>query len=308
MTQHRGVIFLMFFAVFAAASTLESAPWEKLVKGQVVLYCYPEDMRLGDEVIGIVEDHLPRIIADFGQPVTGAMVIYIAPSEAEFHRLTGGQMPEWGIAAAAPMQSKLFLKSARFARPEIRLNQVVIHELSHIVLTRALNGNDPDRWFDEGLAQYEADEGGVSGSLRLARGMVARQLVWLDEIDNVLAFQQDKAFLAYLEARSAIDFLVEQYGQRIIADLVAQLRNGLNMDAALLQTTGAGFQDFQTDWYLDLKTKYRWAILLDYPFLFSALVAILFVTAVIVRRKRSKCIVQSWEEQESNEEEEKEEI
>lgn len=307
MTLRRGVIFLMFFVVFTAASTGQSERWERLVKGQVVLHCVPEDLRLGDHVIGIVEDHLPRIIADFGQLVPQQFEIYIAPTEQAFHRLTGGQLPEWGVAAASPAQSTLFLKSSRFARPEIQLHQVVIHELSHIFLSRAMGGYEPERWFDEGLAQYEADEGGFGGSLRLARGMTSGQLVWLDEIDEVLAFKKDKAFLAYLEARSAIDFLVQTHGRGIIAEIISSLRTGKSMDEALLETTGTGFQDFQTDWYLDLKTKYRWAIFLDYPFLFSVLVAILFITAVIVRRKRTKCIVQSWEEQKSDEPKEKEE-
>ena len=297
MRLHHRTVFSFFIFCRLFVLPLEASEWRQLVRGQIVLHCYEEDLKNGERVMSIAHHALPRIVRDLNSPSIGEVTIVVAPSEKQFHALTGGQVPEWGVGAADPSRSLVFLKSPRFARPEANFKQIVVHELTHVVLGMALGGKEIDRWFDEGFAQYESGEKGIRGSILLARSLITGDILWLDEIDDVLTFRREKASLAYQEARAAVDYLVEIFGNDVIADIVQVLREGKGMDDALLAACGVGFQDFQTDWYLAMKHKYRWYILLDFPLVISTVLVILFLMAFFATRRRIRKKKHIWEKE-----------
>ena len=120
----------------------------------------------------------------------------------------------------------------------------------------------------------------------------------MNEIDEVLTFHREKATLAYHEARSAVDYLIETYGKDILAGIVQIKREGKGMDEALLGSTGVGFQDFETDWYHAIKRKYCWYILMDFPVVISTFFVALFITAFLATRRRVRRRKQIWENEE----------
>lgn len=295
------IILLNFFFYLFTGSRVGASNWKQLVRETTVLHCYEEDMKNAKLVISIVDETLPRIMGDLNFFSKKKVTIVIAPSEKEFQALTGGQIPEWGAGAADPSRAIIFLKSPRFARAETNLRQVVIHELSHVVLGLALGGSEIDRWFEEGFAQYESGERGIRGSILLARCLFSGDILWLNEIDEVLTFHRGKASLAYHEARSAVDYLIETYGKDILAGIVQIKSEGKGMDEALLGSTGVGFQDFETDWYHAIKRKYRWYILMDFPVVISTVFVALFITAFFATRRRIRKRKQIWENEELHE-------
>lgn len=269
--------------------------WRQLERGNIIVFCHEEDVRHGSRVMAFAEEALPRISRDVGLSKLKKMKIIIASSEREFASLTGGQLPEWGIGAADSYRSTIFLKSPRFARPETDLRQIVIHEVSHVVLGMVLGGREVDRWFDEGFAQYEAGEISLGSSVRLARSLFVGDFLSLEEINDVLNFHRQKAALAYEESRAAVEYLVEQYGKKILIQITRALREGKGMDEALQSTIGSGFHDFQSDWCRAMKQKYRWYVLLDFPLIISMALVVLFFTAFFVTRKRIQRKRKVWE-------------
>lgn len=290
-------LFSLFLFWLVGSSVLGESEWRRLVRGSFSIHCHEEDMNSGEKVMSIAEEALPRIMRDLGLPTAGNMTIIIASSEREFDALTGGQIPDWGIGAADPRRATFFLKSPRFARPEANLRQIVVHEMCHVLLGMAVGGKKVHRWFDEGVALYESGERGIEGAILLARSLLAEEILWLDEIDDVLGFHRGKADLAYQESRSAVDYLVEKYGKDILAQIVGALREGKGMDEAMLSTVGVGFQDFQMDWHQAMKKKYRWYVLLDFPLVFSTLAVVLFLSAFIVTLRRIRRKRRLWEEE-----------
>jgi len=289
------IFFILFWLI--AVSLYGRSEWQQLVRKPVVVYCHREDLKNGQRIMSIVENVLPGIEHDLGLVNPGKITIVIASSEKEFATVTGGQIPEWGIGAADPARGIVFLKSPRFAKPETNLNQVVAHELTHVVLGMILKGKDVSRWFDEGLAQYESGEGDMWGTILLARSIFAGEIIWLDDIDNVLNFRRHKAALAYQESRTAIDYLEEHYGRDVLARIIQALKKGDGMDNALVLSIGIGFHEFQNDWYRALKHKYRWYVFMDFPVVLSTLFVILFLTAFFVTRRRMRQKKEIWEKE-----------
>ena len=291
------IVFLLFLFGGFSGSGWSGEVWKRLIRSPVVVYCHEEDVENGKRVISIAEEVLPGIAQDLKFSAVERIAIVITASGEEFGTLTGGQIPEWGVGAADPQKAILFLKSPRLTRPETNLRQVVVHELSHVVLGMVVGGKEIPRWFDEGFAQYESGEGGVEGTLLLARSFSSGEMLWLDEIDDVLAFRGEKVGLAYQTSRAAVDYLVETYGGDVLARIAWALRSEDSMDGALRLTIGMEFEDFETAWYHAMKHKYRWYVLLNFPVVMSTAFVLLFLAAFFVTWRRIRKKKAAWREE-----------
>jgi KDO2-lipid IV(A) lauroyltransferase len=277
--------------------TAGDVEWCRLFRGPVVLYCYEKDIRYGNKIISIVDQALPVLSERFGLSNRPEITILVAPSQKIFDQITGGQIPEWGIAAAEPEQSVIFLKSPRIARPETDLKSAVIHELSHVLLSVSSRGSPIDRWFDEGLAMTFSEENRFFETLNLARAVFSGEIIKLGEVDDVLTFRRQKAGLAYQESLSAVQFLIDRFGSDALVGIIRKIGERADMDAAMQSVIGMGFGDFEDSWYQAMKIKYRWAIFLNFPFLISVLMVLLFLAAFFVTRWRTKKRKKVWEQE-----------
>jgi len=297
VNYYRQWILIFFLFCLVPGSLFSNQDWQRLAKKPFLVHCHPEDMDTGKKVITMADEGLKKILQNFTVSLKREIIIIIASSEKEFRTLTGGQIPEWGIGAADPVQGVIFLKSLRFAKPEINLRQVVIHELSHVILGRLLEGNIPERWFDEGLAVYQSGEKSLSRQVLFAKSLFTGDILGLDGMDDVLTFHHDKAGLAYEEAYSAVKYLVDKYGKNVLLSIIEALRQDNDMEKALSSATGIGFQEFHAGWFKAMRRKYRFYIILDYPFIISFLLVILFVSAILVTRRRMSMKKRFWDEE-----------
>jgi hypothetical protein len=172
---------------------------------------------------------------------------------------------------------------------------VVVHELAHAVLGMAVSGLPAERWFEEGFAMLEAEEGGFGGTVRLWRAFVFGGAVPLAEIDDVLQFDRGKAALAYQESFSAVQYLVERFGRETIADVASALRSGKPMDEAVSSATGMRMDAFEAEWFRTVKRKSGFVLLLDVSFFVSAVFVVLFFAALVRTRIRTDRIKEKWE-------------
>ena len=268
--------------------------WRRITRGSIVLYCYAIDLKSGEKIVNLASETVPIIAKDLRLEQITTITIVLASSEREFHTLTGGQIPEWGIGGADPGRSTIFIQSPRIAQSRSQLSQVVIHELSHVLLGQVVQGHQVDRWFDEGFAMYESGEGGISGSIQLARNLISRDHLFLDDVEEMLSFQRSKASLAYQISCSAIQYLVDEYGLSSLSNIAWQLREGVLLNQALESTIGLDFQTFESEWFTAVKKKYQWYILLDFRLMLSAGFVVLFILAFMGTRRRIHKKKQQW--------------
>ncbi len=261
--------------------------WSVLDRGQVTLHCSRKDIRNGEKIIGISEKVIPRIADLLELPETEPIRIVLAPSQEIFDRLPQGQIPDWGAGAADPVHYTLFLKSPRVYRADGHLEQILAHELSHVLMGMATRGKGTERWFDEGFAQYASGEKTFSQLALLGRAVLTGEFLPLDEIENVLTFRREKASLAY-------DFLVDRFGQDAIARIAQAIGSGETMNRALSLSVGLTRETFQEQWFADLNQKYRWYVLLDVRAILSVAFVVLFLTAYIVTRRRNLRKKREW--------------
>ncbi len=144
------------------------------------------------------------------------------------------------------------------------LRQILTHEYVHLLLDEAAPSAALPAWVNEGTATYYE----LTLGLDFQRPDIPRRdIFWRAEavkkaaLDNTLIplrqlesqkewnEQRDKERVSYQysEAYMSVRYLIEQFGERSLIDLVGRLNAGASLSDALQVATGISYQRFETD-------------------------------------------------------------
>ncbi len=295
-----GFLILLISANYCRAGNTQTGSRALLSfeKDNLTFFYHPEDRETALRVLNISETAFPRLEQLLGLKQSRKIIIFIASDENEFRRLTGGQIPDWGAAAAIPEQGIIALKSQRIDRDGVDLEKTAVHEMCHVLLSQATGNRVVPRWFDEGFARWASSDFRFLDYWRLLRAFSIGQHIPLEDLDDVLLFQRDKASLAYSEALTAFSFLMDK-GPRVLPGVVQAFSKGASMDEALQSTIATGLDGFEKEWLAEMKRRYSWGFLIEAPVLISIIMLILLFAAWISVRRRVAQRKKEWEEEES---------
>jgi len=284
----KGILFFLLFCILLNAMGNTKEEWLNLQSGRIRVFFHDKDFNAAKKYLKISVESSEKMAKRLGASLPEEVRIVIAGSQNEFDKLTGGVIPEWGAGAARPADRLIIVKSPSFYDRTKSAEKVITHELSHVLLAYLTDNRIIERWFDEGLAQYQSGEGGINSIVSIGRAVVTNNLIPLDNIDYVLQFQREKASLAYAESRAAVDFIVRTGGQKSIRNLLSEMSAGKNLNDAIYSEMKMNVQDFQNEFFADIKRRYKWAILLDTRLIISLLFIVFFMAAYLnfLRKKR----------------------
>lgn len=264
-----------------------------------VLYCHAGDLSFGRRVMDELRAALPVMMQRMGiQFIPDSIRIIVTGSEKEFQTWTCGQIPDWGMAAADPLRRMMFLNSSGLSSYPGSLGSVVRHELSHLLFGMILKGRPVARWFDEGMAMFLADEMRPGDRFRLSKAILTGQMLSLEEMEQVLTFRREKAALAYAQARTAVDYLIETYGEPAFRLILIRLHQGHDLESAFQYSLHVNLAEFEQGWKEAMQHRYGWLVLADYRLLFAVSLTILFILAFWATRRRTRRIIHLWEQEE----------
>ncbi len=130
------------------------------------------------------------------------------------------------------------------------------HEYTHYLLSSKSYNNAP-LWLHEGIAKYletrwrqEADYMTPIMETILADGLANDYMVALEDMMPSLAKLKnaEDVQLAYAEVATMVDYMVQQNGETVLAQLAASLAEGTPFEMALEDAVGKGLNEFQIDW------------------------------------------------------------
>lgn len=234
-------------------------------------------------------DAVPELSEALDVPIGGTIDVYVTPSEAIFRELQPGRPPAWADGTAWPLSGLVFLKT-----PSIRggtqkpLEQVLSHEIVHVLLGRAFAPQRPPSWLQEGLAQVYAGEYTPETTRQLARGMLSGRLQSLRELSSGFPSDPADAHVAYAQSADLIAWMRVEYGEDAIPTLVATLAEGAHIEEAVHRATGAYLEDVDRAWRarLDNGGVPLWWSALASPDSIWFGTAVLAVAALLVARVR----------------------
>lgn len=283
VTAALSTLFVLLAASAVAPTTVQDT-YREIASGTVRVRFIPDDSLQAERALTFL----------LGQPRMPALppglpreaIVYLAPDEATFSELSGGRVPDWGAGVAIPDQHTIVVPAyaSRRSVPRAR-NAVLRHEWAHLALHSYLQGLRVPRWFDEGYALWAEGGFDASEAWRLRILMALGRAPPLDSL--TLGWPRDlaSAQVAYLLSGSALDYLVEESGERGVRLLLERWREGGSFGAALSLTYGITSGQLEEDWRAWVRRRFGWLLVLSHSVVVWLSLGMLLMVTTLGRRR-----------------------
>jgi hypothetical protein len=214
---------------------------------ELTIFWYEGSASFTRELMDACEEGLASLTQDIGAYPERPIRIYVYASSSD---LKGAMIfpQEWtgGVAFTA-------FSTIAIGIPPSKLDwgkRALVHELTHLVVHQATfspYGHLP-LWLDEGLAMY--NEGGLDPVFRsyLEEAISKDELISVRSLCSPFSAYSEKAGLSYAQSYSLVEYLLENYGQDGMLDLLAILKQGSTYDEALNEVYGFDIDGLDALW------------------------------------------------------------
>lgn len=211
------------------------------------------------------------------------------------------QVPGWVAGFARGAHAPVVLFPARASvYPYDSLEELLQHEVAHVLIDRAAGGHPVPRWLHEGIAMTAGERWGLEDAGRFAFEVARAGRYPLQRIDELFSGSNAAVKRAYAISGGFVNHLLRRYGDTVTAELLAGLSRGRPMEAVFLDVVGeplaaveASFWKRQTFWN-------RWLPLLTSSTVLWIGVTLLFLVAWRRRAARTAELEERWEEMEES--------
>ena len=223
--------------------------------------------------------------------------IILAPEGSELAR----SVPSWIVGFADGAASTIVLFPSRTpSYPYDSLDDVLRHEVAHVLIARAAPDVEIPRWFHEGLAMAVERRWGLADDTRVAVAAFASAPV--SQLDREFGHSAGTAARAYGLSGAFVRDLLSRYGTAFPAALLARLSSGATFEQAFVASTGASLAQAEHAFW-----RNRWWYQVV-PFITSSLVIwtgiiLLSVWAMKRRASHRAALRRQWDEEELSAEE-----
>jgi hypothetical protein len=215
--------------------------------GELTLFWYEGGDSFTRELMDTCKEGLARLTQDIGTYPERPIKIYIYASTSD---LQGAMIfpQEWTGGAAFTEFSTIAI-----GIPPSELDwgkRALVHELTHLVVHQATfspYGQLP-LWLDEGLAMYNEGELDPVFRSSLEEAILEDELISVRSLCSPFSAETEKALLSYAQSYSLVEYLLDNYGQDRMLDLLTILKQGSTYDEALTEVYGFDIDGLDARW------------------------------------------------------------
>jgi hypothetical protein len=227
-----------------------------------VTWTFPESERdRTEELMDSVEEHWAALLDNFGVPIDDQLIIRVARNPREMRAMApyGHPPPDYATGVAYSQWGVILLTmSAPETWQPPDLEVVLVHELSHVALYRAVLGNPVPLWFNEGVAIQQSEVRLLPRMESLLRAAAQRSMLRLSELDDRFPNRPHEVNVAYAQSADVVGFLRRtDNDERRFHRLIQSLREGETFDTALATAYGWTRIGLERQWRESLRTRYR---------------------------------------------------
>jgi hypothetical protein len=170
--------------------------------------------------------------------------------------------------------------------PDGGLEEVLAHEVAHVLIHRASGGRRVPRWFDEGVAMLAARSWRLRDQGELALGLLSGPRVPLWKLDDLFQGDRREVERGYALSGTLVQDLLERYGPAVPRIVLARLAHGDTFDEAMRGATGATLIDIGEAFYERQASLKRWIPILTSTAVLWFGISLLAIAAGIRKRRR----------------------
>jgi len=239
----------------------------------------------------------------FGQRVLDKLEVRIARTTEEMASLAPDGLPPPDYAtgvAYAPLHLVLLSLSAPEANGDAPdVEEVFLHELSHIALYDAVLGQHVPRWFNEGLAIHASHESRFLRQRTLLDATFSKKIIPLADLDQSFPERHYEVSIAYAESADFVRFLLRESDRLRFASLIERVRKGTAFERALGDAYGSDIRKLEFQWQEEIAKRYTFWPFLSGGSVLWVLVFIALVFGYFKKRKRTKATLERWAREEA---------
>ncbi len=243
-----------------------------------------------------------KLGVELGQRVLDHVEVRVARTPEEMAALAPEGLPPPAYAtgvAYPPLKLVLLSLRAPDTAEAANLDEVFRHELAHVALEDAVQGQHVPRWFNEGLAVYESGESSYLRLRTLWDATLSRSLLPLSELDRGFPSDKVEVSIAYAESADFVRFLLKRADHQRALALIERVRGGEVFDRALGDAYGTDMRKLEYEWRQDLDKRYTvWPMITGGSFVW-VLTSIALVWAYVSRRRRARTTLEVWAREEA---------
>jgi hypothetical protein len=208
-------------------------------------------------------------------------------------------VPPWVAGYARGHDGLVVLFPARAPTyPDDSLEELLHHEVCHVLIARAARGWPVPRWFNEGVAMAAGRAWTLGDTTRYAFEVLRRGRVRLADLDRLFAGGGGAAARAYAVAGAFVRDLEGRHGPTVTGEILRRVGGGAPFAGAFHAATGSTLAAAEEAFWRRETFWRRWV-----PFLTSSVVVWIAVTLLALvafrrRRERDAAIARRWEAEE----------
>ncbi len=184
------------------------------------------------------------------------------------------------------------------AYPDSSLEELLLHEVAHVLIARAAAGQTVPRWFNEGLAMFVGRTWDLEDRSRMTWALLLDEKVPLAELD--LRFEGGRGAVgrAYTFSGALVRDLFQRHGSGVAARILDGVALGLSFEEAFLRATGAPLDRAEASFWRRHSFWYRWVPVLTSSVTLWMGITLLALIAMRRRRQKDAELRARWEEEE----------
>ncbi len=271
---------------------LPSVKAERIEHEDLIVEFDPPLQKAVEEVIAIYPELKMALERVFEWPLDFKPKIILTLRREDFPHLSASPLV---LAYAQPQNNLIVMDYSKMTTDPFTFKATLKHELSHLLLHHHIKEEYLPKWLDEGLAQWVS--GGISEILMGGKGIALKQadlrgdLIPLTSLVQTFPSVEKARLLAYAESKSVVEFIDTAFGSGGIRAILAHLKAGEDIDAALQKGLSISMETLEARWRADLGDQITWFAyfgdnLVLILFSFGGLLTIYGFIHLLIRKKR----------------------
>lgn len=183
------------------------------------------------------------------------------------------------------------------AYPHDTLEDVLHHEVAHVLVGRAARGAELPLWFHEGLAVLAERTWRLEDDARLLRELVLVSRTPLDRVNALFAGDASSRARAYTLAAAFVRDLIRRHGADAPADILRRAGRGEPFERAFAQATGESRSAAEIAFWAGHRFWTSLGSFLTTQAGLWMIVTLVAIYAIIRRRQQRAAQRKRWEEQ-----------
>ena len=293
MNFRRLFLLVLFAFIFLVPATRLSAKEVRVLQAEEVTVSF--DPPLESTAREIVRNY-PLIKADlegmFGWNLMFRPTILLVKERKEFLRSAPNPLT---VAFAVPRRNLIVIDYATAISRPFSLEDILKHELCHLLIHAHIRHPMLPRWLDEGVCQWAS--GGIGDIIMnqkrsfLNRAALRGRFIPLKHLADRFPYEKESHVLAYEESKAIVVYIISKYGREKFLNVLGKMKNGEPVESAVFQTLSVSITELEKDWHRSLEKGVTWLAYLSYHlyeilFVLTAMVTV-YAFIKMIRKKRA---------------------